>query len=194
MAKLQLAGEKLGKMETAKKQAIQQEDYSKAKKKKLQIEEFKTQIYSNLSINDLLEKNGVGIVNRILDDFYIFFHGFCLRNCGTYFLKTVTSNDAELDPDDESINRILFKDENDTYLNADSEVDSKVRKASSSATNFPVETVLPNYGHDSLLGAYESPVSPLHVGSNAVGSFRQVDTGYFDFFFFRKKINFLVHQ
>lgn len=59
MTKLHLAGEKLGKMETSKKQAIQQEDYSKAKKKKLQIEEFKSQIYSNLNIENLLEKNGV---------------------------------------------------------------------------------------------------------------------------------------
>lgn len=59
MDKLHLAGEKLGKMEIAKKQAIQQEDYSKAKKKKLQIEEFKSQIYGSLNIDGLLEKNGV---------------------------------------------------------------------------------------------------------------------------------------
>lgn len=59
MAELHIAGEKLGKMEIAKKQAIQEEDYSKAKKKKLQIEEFKSQIYAKLSIEDLLEKNGV---------------------------------------------------------------------------------------------------------------------------------------
>lgn len=59
MAKLHAAGEKLGKMEIAKKQAIQQEDYSKAKKKKLQIEEFRAQIYSKLNIDNLLETNGV---------------------------------------------------------------------------------------------------------------------------------------
>lgn len=59
MTKLHQAGEKLGKMEIAKKQAIQQEDYSKAKKKKLQIEEFKTHIYDKLNVENLLEKNGV---------------------------------------------------------------------------------------------------------------------------------------
>ncbi len=59
MAKLHAAGEKLGKMEIAKKQAIQQEDYSKAKKKKTQIEEFRAEIYAKLNIENLLEKNGV---------------------------------------------------------------------------------------------------------------------------------------
>lgn len=66
IAKLHQAGEKLGKMEIAKKQAIQQEDYSKAKKKKIEIEEFRTHIHQKLNIENLLEKNGVstGKVNR----------------------------------------------------------------------------------------------------------------------------------
>jgi centrosomal protein CEP104 len=59
ITKLHQAGEKLGKMETAKKQAIQQEDYSKAQKKKVQIEEYRIQIHQRLNIENLLEKNGV---------------------------------------------------------------------------------------------------------------------------------------
>lgn len=61
ITKLHQAGEKLGKMETAKKQAVQQEDYSKAKKKKAEIEEFRAQINRKLNIEILLEKDGVSI-------------------------------------------------------------------------------------------------------------------------------------
>lgn len=71
MTKLHQSGEKLGKMEIAKKQAVQQEDYSKAKKKKLQIEEFKTHIYSKLNIDNLLEKNGVRLLLFFLRTRYL---------------------------------------------------------------------------------------------------------------------------
>lgn len=59
MTELRSAGEKLGKLELSKTQAIQNEDYGKAKKKKTQMEEYRAQVLLEQQVDDLLEKNGV---------------------------------------------------------------------------------------------------------------------------------------
>lgn len=59
MTELRSAGEKLGKLELSKNQAIQNEDYSKAKKKKAQMEEYRAQTLMENRVDELLEKNGV---------------------------------------------------------------------------------------------------------------------------------------
>lgn len=59
MVELRAAGERLGKLEIGKKQAILHEDYSKAKKKKAQMDEYRKEVYTLLEIDDLLEENGV---------------------------------------------------------------------------------------------------------------------------------------
>lgn len=59
MTELRSAGEKLGKLELSKTQAIQSEDYGKAKKKKTQMEEYRTQVLMENRVEELLEKNGV---------------------------------------------------------------------------------------------------------------------------------------
>lgn len=64
MTELRLAGEKLGKLELSKTQAIQNEDYGKAKKKKTQMEEYRVQVLLENRIDDLLEKNGVSLAVR----------------------------------------------------------------------------------------------------------------------------------
>lgn len=64
MTELRLAGEKLGKLELSKTQAIQNEDYGKAKKKKTQMEEYRVQVLLENRIDDLLEKNGVSLTVR----------------------------------------------------------------------------------------------------------------------------------
>lgn len=48
-------GEKLGKMEIEKRQAVENEDYDKAKLKKVQMDEYRLQAYQELQINALLE-------------------------------------------------------------------------------------------------------------------------------------------
>ncbi|XP_076451911.1 centrosomal protein of 104 kDa-like isoform X2 [Babylonia areolata] len=55
---LQKVGEKLGKMEVEKRQAVENEDYDKAKVKKVQMDETRLQVYSDLKIHDLLESSG----------------------------------------------------------------------------------------------------------------------------------------
>lgn len=62
MTELRSAGEKLGKLELSKTQAIQSEDYGKAKKKKTQMEEYRAQVLMENRVDDLLEKNGVSRV------------------------------------------------------------------------------------------------------------------------------------
>lgn len=52
-------GEKLGKMEVEKRQAVENEDYDTAAAKKVQIDEFRLQIYRDLNVYDLLEPSGV---------------------------------------------------------------------------------------------------------------------------------------
>ncbi|KAK7601011.1 hypothetical protein V9T40_008452 [Parthenolecanium corni] len=140
MSKLHNAGEKLGKMEIAKKQAIQQEDYSRAKKKKLQIEEFRAQIYSKLNIDNLLETNG-----------------------------PVSSNDEEENSSAEEIQcSHAVKDEIDSQANTEKDIEldsSKIPKASPLTTQpgadlHILNTSIQNSDHHPKI--YESPVSPLH--------------------------------
>lgn len=66
MTELRLVGEKLGKLELSKTQAIQNEDYGKAKKKKMQMEEYRAQIMMEHRIVDLLEENGVSAIWSLL--------------------------------------------------------------------------------------------------------------------------------
>ena len=49
-------GEKLGKFEVEKRQAIESEDYDKAKLKKQQMEEYRDQMYRRLELSDLIEE------------------------------------------------------------------------------------------------------------------------------------------
>ncbi|XP_060582149.1 centrosomal protein of 104 kDa-like isoform X2 [Ruditapes philippinarum] len=58
IVELQKAGEKLGKYEVEKRQAVENEDYDKAKLKKVQMDEYRLQVYTDLKINDLLEATG----------------------------------------------------------------------------------------------------------------------------------------
>ena len=55
-------GEKLGKYEVEKRQAVENEDYDKAKLKKVQMDEYRLQIYKDLNVQDLLETTGVSVV------------------------------------------------------------------------------------------------------------------------------------
>lgn len=55
---LQKVGEKLGKYEVEKRQAVENEDYDKAKLKKVQMDEYRLQIYKDLNVQDLLEASG----------------------------------------------------------------------------------------------------------------------------------------
>ncbi|KAH9514057.1 hypothetical protein Btru_030100 [Bulinus truncatus] len=58
ITELQKVGEKLGKMEVEKRQAVENEDYDKARIKKLQMDEYRLQVYKDLNLNDLLELTG----------------------------------------------------------------------------------------------------------------------------------------
>ena len=65
MQDLQKVGEKLGKFDVEKRQAVESEDYDKAKLKKIQMDEYRLQVYKQLEIHDLLELQGVsrGVVS-----------------------------------------------------------------------------------------------------------------------------------
>ena len=56
---LHQVGEKLGKYEVEKRQAVENEDYDKAKLKKVQMDEYRLQVYKQLELHDLLELSGV---------------------------------------------------------------------------------------------------------------------------------------
>ncbi|GFO45194.1 centrosomal protein of 104 kda-like isoform x4, partial [Plakobranchus ocellatus] len=58
ITELQKVGEKLGKMEVEKRQAVESEDYDKAKAKKVQMDDYRLQVYKELNLNDLLELDG----------------------------------------------------------------------------------------------------------------------------------------
>lgn len=60
-------GEKLGKMEVEKRQAVENEDYDKATTKKLQMDEYRLQVYKELNLNELLEISGVRIRIRLIN-------------------------------------------------------------------------------------------------------------------------------
>lgn len=63
---LREAGEKLGKYELEKRHAIEMEDYERARHKKNQIDEFRTYVYHNLAVEQLLEENGVSTIYEFL--------------------------------------------------------------------------------------------------------------------------------
>lgn len=52
-------GEKLGKFEVEKRQAVESEDYDKAKQKKLQMDEYRKQVYEQLQISQILDVSKV---------------------------------------------------------------------------------------------------------------------------------------
>ena len=58
-------GEKLGKFEVEKRQAVENEDYDKAKLKKVQMDEYRLQVYAQLEIHDLLEVAGVSVIMQL---------------------------------------------------------------------------------------------------------------------------------
>ena len=64
ISELQKVGEKLGKYEVEKRQAVENEDYDKAKLKKVQMDEYRLQVYQELEIQDLLEATGVSTASR----------------------------------------------------------------------------------------------------------------------------------
>ncbi|XP_062506109.1 centrosomal protein of 104 kDa-like isoform X2 [Corticium candelabrum] len=55
IADLRKVGERLGRYEVEKQKAVQKEDYDTAQMKKMQSDQFRMQIYSQLDLNDLLE-------------------------------------------------------------------------------------------------------------------------------------------
>ena len=63
ISELQKVGEKLGKYEVEKRQAVENEDYDKAKLKKVQMDEYRLQVYQELEIHNLLESTGVILIS-----------------------------------------------------------------------------------------------------------------------------------
>ncbi|XP_065358170.1 centrosomal protein of 104 kDa isoform X2 [Calliphora vicina] len=61
MSALRSAGERLGRYALAKRQAVQQEDFTTAKLRKEQIEMYKSLVFKHLLIDDLLEKQGESV-------------------------------------------------------------------------------------------------------------------------------------
>lgn len=59
MESLRLIGEKLGKYELEKRHAIELEDYERARQKKNQMDEYRTNAYEEIHVEQLLENNGV---------------------------------------------------------------------------------------------------------------------------------------
>lgn len=52
----------MGKYEVEKRQAVENEDYDKAKLKKVQMDEYRLQVYKDLNLSDLLETTGVSVI------------------------------------------------------------------------------------------------------------------------------------
>lgn len=59
MESLRTVGERLGKYELEKRHAIELEDYERARQKKNQMDEFRTNAYEEICVEQLLENNGV---------------------------------------------------------------------------------------------------------------------------------------
>lgn len=79
ISELQKVGEKLGKFEVEKRQAVENEDYDKAKLKKVQMDEYRLQVYKDLNLPDLLETSGVCVLYQINIRFYwVFFNSVFL--------------------------------------------------------------------------------------------------------------------
>ena len=68
-------------MEVEKRQAVESEDYDKAKGKKAQMDEYRLQVYKELNLNDLLELDGVS-------DLILAFPQFSILDLVQQFLKT----------------------------------------------------------------------------------------------------------
>lgn len=86
ISELQKVGEKLGKFEVEKRQAVENEDYDKAKLKKVQMDEYRLQVYKDLNLPDLLETSGVCVLYQINIRFYWGFFKFCIFNlCFLFF-------------------------------------------------------------------------------------------------------------
>ena len=63
-------GEKLGKLEVEKRQAVENEDYDKAMLKKVQLDEYRHQSYNSLQLYDLVDLVGVGRALNIRHNTY----------------------------------------------------------------------------------------------------------------------------
>jgi len=61
MSVLRSAGERLGRYALAKRQAVQQEDFTTARLRKEQIEIYRNAVFEQLQVIKLLEKDGVGV-------------------------------------------------------------------------------------------------------------------------------------
>lgn len=59
MESLRVVGEKLGKYELEKKHAIELEDYERARQKKNQMDEYRSNAYEQICVEQLLEHNDV---------------------------------------------------------------------------------------------------------------------------------------
>lgn len=59
MMTLREVGEKLGRLEVGKQHAIANEDYTRANRKKEQMDILRQETYMNLAVTDLLEESGV---------------------------------------------------------------------------------------------------------------------------------------
>ncbi|XP_018794859.1 PREDICTED: centrosomal protein of 104 kDa isoform X1 [Bactrocera latifrons] len=70
MTALRTAGERLGRYALAKRQAVQQEDFTTAKLRKEQIEMYKSVVLKHLLVNDLLEANGLNASNDLASEVY----------------------------------------------------------------------------------------------------------------------------
>lgn len=70
MTALRTAGERLGRYALAKRQAVQQEDFTTAKLRKEQIEMYKSLVLKHLLVDDLLEGNGLNASNDLASEVY----------------------------------------------------------------------------------------------------------------------------
>ncbi|XP_053957990.1 centrosomal protein of 104 kDa [Anastrepha ludens] len=70
MTALRAAGERLGRYALAKRQAVQQEDFTTAKLRKEQIEMYKALVLKHLLVKDLLEANGLNASNDMACEVY----------------------------------------------------------------------------------------------------------------------------
>ncbi|XP_055901824.1 centrosomal protein of 104 kDa isoform X2 [Eupeodes corollae] len=70
MTSLKVAGERLGRYSLAKRQAVQQEDFTTAKLRKEQIEMYRRAVLKQLLVDQLLERNGLVADNDLASEVY----------------------------------------------------------------------------------------------------------------------------
>lgn len=70
MTSLKVAGERLGRYSLAKRQAVQQEDFTTAKLRKEQIEMYRRAVLKQLLVDQLLERNGIVADNDQASEVY----------------------------------------------------------------------------------------------------------------------------